>query len=166
MFFYVGFLKKNRRFFLGRFFYNNLETVLFIYFLAIYSLTFSHPAGFRDFRVRTTRSHMALHEHNSDAESGRELFKGSKDAASLLGRTQKTFFVWGFKNFCECHHKWWTFRRPWPTSRGPWPKPLDGSISLKFLLETGLQSKSFNTLDDLLGFQVQKLWSKVNKIFD
>jgi len=37
------------------------------------------------------------------------------------------------------------------------PKPLDGSILLKFLLETRLQSESFDTLDDLLGFQVQKL---------
>jgi len=30
-------------------------------------------------------------------------------------------------------------------------------LTLKFLLETRLQSKSFDTLDDLLGFQVQKL---------
>jgi len=37
------------------------------------------------------------------------------------------------------------------------PKLLDSSISLKFLLETKLQSESFDTLDDLLGFQVQKL---------
>ena len=36
-------------------------------------------------------------------------------------------------------------------------QPLDGSISLKILLETRLQSESFDTLDDLLGFQVQKL---------
>jgi len=34
---------------------------------------------------------------------------------------------------------------------------LDGSISLKFLLETRLQSKSFDTLDDLLGFLFRKL---------
>jgi len=32
-----------------------------------------------------------------------------------------------------------------------------GSILLKFLLETRLQSESFDTLDDLLGFRVQKL---------
>ena len=38
----------------------------------------------------------------------------------------------------------------------PWA-PLGGSISLKFLLETRLQSESFDTLDDLLGFRVQKL---------
>ena len=42
----------------------------------------------------------------------------------------------------------------WPTSSGPGPKPLDGSISLKFLLETRLKSESFDTLDDLLRFQV------------
>jgi len=40
---------------------------------------------------------------------------------------------------------------------GPGRQPLCGSISLKFLLETRLQSESFDTLDDLLGFRVQKL---------
>jgi len=40
------------------------------------------------------------------------------------------------------------------------------SISLNFLLETRVQSKSFDTLDDLLGFWFQKLWCKVIKIFD
>jgi len=50
-----------------------------------------------------------------------------------------------------------TFRPPWPTSPNPRPKLLDGRISLKFLLETRLKSKSFNTLYDLLGFRVQKL---------
>jgi len=40
---------------------------------------------------------------------------------------------------------------------GPGRQPLGGSISLKFLLETRLQSESFDTLDDLLGFRVQKL---------
>jgi len=49
-------------------------------------------------------------------------------------------------------HKWRAFRPPWPTSPGPGLKPLDDSISLKFILETRLQSKSFDTLDDLLGF--------------
>jgi len=36
-------------------------------------------------------------------------------------------------------------------------QPLYGSISLKFLLETRLLSESFDTLDELLGFRVQKL---------
>jgi len=47
--------------------------------------------------------------------------------------------------------------RLWPTSTGPGLKLLDGSISLKFLLGTRLQSESCDTLDDLLGFQAQKL---------
>jgi len=33
--------------------------------------------------------------HNSGAESGRELFKGLKDTASLLVCTRKHFFGWG-----------------------------------------------------------------------
>ena len=48
-------------------------------------------------------------------------------------------------------------RPPWPTSPGPGRQPLHGSTSLKFLLETRLKSESFDTLDDLLGFRVQKL---------
>ena len=39
----------------------------------------------------------------------------------------------------------------------PGLKLLDGSISQKLLLETRLQSESLDTLDDLLGFQIQKL---------
>ena len=49
------------------------------------------------------------------------------------------------------------FRPFWPNSSGFRPKPLDGRMSLKFLLETRLKSKSFATMDDLLGFRVQKL---------
>ena len=49
------------------------------------------------------------------------------------------------------------FRQPWPTLPGPGRQPLGGSILLKFLLEIRLQSESFDTFDDLLGFQVQKL---------
>ena len=45
----------------------------------------------------------------------------------------------------------------WLMLPGPGHQPLGGSISLKFLLETRLQSESFDTLDDLLGFWVQKL---------
>jgi len=36
---------------------------------------------------------MTLREHNSGIESGRKLFKGSKDLAGLLVRTQKKIFV-------------------------------------------------------------------------
>jgi len=45
------------------------------------------------------------------------------------------------------------FRPHWPTLPGPGHQLLDGSILLKFLLETRLQSESLDTLDDLLGFR-------------
>jgi len=115
---------------------------------------------------KTTGSHLALRVRNSSVASGRELCKGSKDMASLLVDTRKKLYGWDVPIFCEWCHKWVTFRPPWPTSPGPGLKLLDGSISLKFWLETRLQSESFDTLDDLMGFQVQKLWSKVMKIFD
>jgi len=78
----------------------------------------------------------------------------------------KKILAWGMWIFCEFCHKLRTFRPPWPTSPGPGHQPLDGSISLKFFCKTRLQAKSFDTLDDLLGFQVQKLWPKVIKMFD
>jgi len=59
----------------------------------------------------------------------------SKDAASLLQCTRKKFFGWGSQIFCEWRHKWRTFKPPWPTLPDPGRQPLDGSISLKFLLE-------------------------------
>ena len=44
-------------------------------------------------RAKTTRSHVALRARNSGAGCGRELFKGSKDLASLLVCTRKKI-VW------------------------------------------------------------------------
>jgi len=101
---------------------------------------------------------MALHGNFSGPVCSTDLVKVSKDAASLLVCTRKQIFAWGMWVFCEWRHKWRTFRPPWPTLPGPGHQPLDGSISLKFLLETRLQSQSFDILDDLLGFRVQTLW--------
>ena len=44
---------------------------------------------------------MALRAPNLGPESGRELFKGSKDVANLLVCTRKKFFGWGLRIFCE-----------------------------------------------------------------
>jgi len=44
---------------------------------------------------------MALHLPNSGYESGSELFKRSKDEASLLVCTRKKFFGLGLQIFCE-----------------------------------------------------------------
>jgi len=45
----------------------------------------------------------------------------------------------------------------WHVCQGLPTPALDDSISLKFTLDSRLKSESFDTLDDLLGFQVQKL---------
>jgi len=80
-------------------------------------------------------------------------------AKSCSLQWKKKLFGWRLRIFCEWHPKWRTFRPPWPISPRPGSKPLDAGISLKkFLLETRLRSESFDTLDDLLGFRVQKLW--------
>jgi len=49
--------------------------------------------------AKTTGLHMALCTRNSGAESGRELFKGSKDVANLLVCTRKKIFGWGCRFF-------------------------------------------------------------------
>jgi len=113
------------------------------------------PGLIQAVHTKTARSHVALCRNFSGPVSTTDPVKSSKDSA---------FFWWGMRIFCEWRHKWRTFRPPWSTSPGSGPKLLDGSISLKFLLETRLRSESFDTLDDLLGFQVLKLWSKVIKI--
>ena len=89
--------------------------------------------------------------------------KKCNNSCSLHSRKKFLLGVWIFR---EWRHKWRTFRPPWPTLPGPGRQPLDGSISLKFLLDSRLQSESFDTLDNLLGFRVQKLWSTLVKIFD
>ena len=49
-----------------------------------------------------------------------------------------------------------------------WPRaqPLGQSISLKFSLETRLESESFEPLINFLAFLVQKLGSQINKLIN
>ena len=99
---------------------------------------------------------MALRGNLSGPVCSTDPVKVSKDVPSLLVCTRKNIFCLGSTGFLR-RHKWRTFWTPWPTLPGPGRQLLGGSISLKFLLETRLQSESFDTLDDLLGFRVQKL---------
>jgi len=68
--------------------------------------------------------------------------------------------------FCDWRHKWSSFGVI--LAHVIWPKaqPLGQSVSLKFLLETRLESESFEPLIDFLAFLDQKLWSKINKLID
>jgi len=73
-----------------------------------------------------------------------DLVEASKDAASLLVCTRKQNFCLGVAGFFDWRHKWRTFGR----------QPLGGSILLKFLLETRLESESFEPMIDFLAFLV------------
>ena len=106
---------------------------------------------FRGFLEKNAWTHVALRGNFSAPVCSTDLVKVSKNAASLVGYIRKKFFCLGMCVGCEWrHNKWRTFRPPWPTLPGPGCQPLGVSFSLKFLLETRLQSKSFDTLDDLL----------------
>ena len=115
-------------------------------------------ARFQGFLEKNDSTFLALRGNFSSPVCSTNPVKVSKDTASLLVCTRKKIFWLGMWVFCELHHKWRTFRPPWPTLPGPGRQLLGGSLSPKFLLETRLQSESFDTLDDLLGFRVQKLW--------
>jgi len=65
----------------------------------------------------------ALQVHCSSTNCTRELFKTSKDSASLHACNEKNF-VFRFWIFCEWHHKSSSFRPFWPTSSGSGPKLL------------------------------------------
>ena len=127
-------------------------------------LTLLEPPGFGNFRKKNSSFRLPYRRPSSSAHCTRELFSGSNGLASLVDCNQTKIFCLGVAVFCEWCHKWRTSWPPLPTLPGPVRQPLGGSISLKFLLETRLQSESFDTLDDLLRFRVQKLWCKLVKI--
>jgi len=112
------------------------------------------------FQPKTSSFQLPYQRHSSFGDCARELFKPSKDSASLLVCNEKTFF-W-FWVFCEWRHKWGSLA---VLAHVTWPRaqPLYQSISLKSLLDTRLESESFEPLIDFLALLVQKLWSKINK---
>jgi len=130
-------------------------------------LTLWHSGGFSDFRKKNSSFRLPYQRPSSSADCARELFNGSNGSASLIDCIRKKIFLVGscglFVSDVISEVVLGSF---WLMLPGPGHQPLGGSISLKFLLETRLQSESFDTLDDLLGFWVQKLWCKLVKIFD
>jgi len=96
-------------------------------------------------------SHLPQQQHNSCTDYARELFKPSKDSACLLVCTRKNvcFFLWvtpwGRFLAILAHFTW------------PRAQPLDGSISLKFSLETSLESWVFWALDQLSSISGSKV---------
>jgi len=68
--------------------------------------------------------------------------------------------------FCDWRHKWSSFGIILTHVGWPRTQPLGQRVSLKFSLETRLESESFEPLIDFLAFLVQKLWSKINKLIN
>jgi len=96
--------------------------------------------------------------HSSLADCAKELFKPSKDSASLQVCNEKKIFGFGFHFFWEWRRKWEVFGHFWwlvsdlsPTARWKY-------FTEVFMLETRLESASFDTLIYFLTFLVQKLW--------
>jgi len=104
--------------------------------------------------------------HRSYVDCARELFKGSNESASLLVCTRKNFFGWGLQIFCEWRHKWSGFEVILAHVTWPRAQPPDQSLSLKFSLETRLESESLEPLINFVAFLGQKLWSKINKLIN
>jgi len=105
-------------------------------------LTLWCPLGFGDFKKKRLNTRDFAHEFLQSGmlyRPGKSL-KGCGKSSSL--HLKKTYFACGVRVFCEWRHKWRTFRTPWPTFPGPGRQPLGGSILLKFLLETRLQSET------------------------
>jgi len=76
---------------------HTLDTPLMLLMVIIKEVSTSASHNVRGFCTKN----VALRERNSGAESGRELFKGSKDLAHLLVCTRKNFFGWEVWIFCE-----------------------------------------------------------------
>ena len=84
--------------------------------------------------------------------------KRSKDSASFLVRTGINLLVL----FFFVADKWGRFLAILAQVTWPWAQPLDGNISLKFSLETRLQSESFEPSIDFLAFLVKKMWVRLS----
>jgi len=118
------------------------------------------------FRPKNSSFRLPYQRPSSSADYARELFKGSNGSASLVDCTRNKFFWLGGVDFCDWRHKWSSFRVILGYVAWLRAQLLGESVSLKFSLETRLESRSFEPLIDFLVFLVQKLWSKINKLID
>jgi len=127
-------------------------------FLTLWELTYDIYVP--RFRPKISSFQLPYQRPSSSADCARELFNGSNGSAGLLVCTQKNFFGWGLRNFCKWFHKWSSFVVILAHVAWHRPQLLGQSVSLKFSLETRLESESLESLINFLAFLVQKLWSK------
>ena len=116
--------------------------------------------------VKNSSFRLPYQRPSSSAICARELLNGSKESARLVDYSRKKIFWLGVRIFCDWRHKWSSFRVILAHVARPGAQPLSQSASLKFSLETRLESESFEPLIDFLAFLVQKLRSKINKLIN
>ena len=119
-----------------------------------------------DFGRKNSSFRLPYQRSSSSADCARELLNGSKESASLVDYTRKKILGLGMRIFYKWHHKWSSFRVILAHVVWPRAQPLGQSVSLKFSLESRLESESFEPLIDFVAFLVQKLWSKINKLIN
>ena len=138
-------------------------------------LTFEYLSHYESWRTISTYFNFGLKNSSfwlpckrpsSSADCTRELFKGLSGSASPVDCTRKKFFWLWVRTFCEWRHKWSSFGVILTHVTWPRAQPLGQSVSLKFSLETRLESESFEPLIDFLALLVHKLWSKINKLIN
>ena len=103
---------------------------------------------------------------SSSDDCPRELLNASKESASLVDYTRNKIFWLRVRIFCDWRHNWSSFRVILAHVARPGAQLLGQSVSLKFSLESRLESESFEPLIDFLAFLVKKLWSKINKLIN
>jgi len=118
------------------------------------------------FRPKNSSFWLPYQHPSSSTDCARELLKSSNGSASLVDCNRKKFFGWGVRIFCDWRHKWSSFRVILAHVTWPRAQPLGQRVSLKFKLETRLESESFEPLIDFLAFLVENLWFKISKLIN
>ena len=108
---------------------------------------------------------VTLHHHNSPTDRARELFKRSKNAASLLVSIYKRIGKFHITFFCGWRHKWGRFSF-FAQVTGPWVPTPRPNFWLIFSAQIRLSYESSKPLIDPLAFQVQTLRPKNRWVID
>jgi len=122
--------------------------------------------SYLDFGLKNSSFRLPYQRPSSSANCAKELFKSINGSASLVDCTRKKFFVWGVRIVCDWRHKWSSFMVILAHVTWSRVQPLGQSVTLKFSLETRIESESFEPLIDFLAFLVQNLWFKINKLIN
>ena len=108
------------------------------------------------FQPKTSSFPLPYQHHSSSADCAKELFMGSNRSASLRVCTRKKNFWSRIANFL------WVMSRKWTSfwvilAHVAWPRaqPLGRSISLKFSLETRLESLSLWMIFSISGYDLK-----------